>query len=77
MNTLNANTKGIVLIPTNNKSYPFVIKSEDDCYLLVKKDGTLTGDGFTSKDVERYYDVIVPSMYNSIELTNEQILNTI
>jgi hypothetical protein len=54
METLNANTKGKVLIPTNDRKYPFLIKLEDDCYLLVKSNGTLTGDGFYKSELAKY-----------------------
>ena len=54
MNDLNANTKGKVLIPTNRKDYPFLIKLNDDNYLLVDKDGKLTGDGFYKSELSKY-----------------------
>jgi hypothetical protein len=54
MSTLNSGTKGKVLIPTNDRKYPFLIKLREDCYLLVKTDGTLTGDGFRESDLAKY-----------------------
>jgi hypothetical protein len=54
METLNPNSKGKVLIPTNDKRFPFLIKLEEDCYLFVKADGTLTGDGFYRSELPKY-----------------------
>jgi hypothetical protein len=54
MNTLNANTKGKVLIVTNDRTYPFIIKYNDDSsypYLLVQKNGKLSGDGYSLEEV--------------------------
>jgi hypothetical protein len=62
MEGLNANTKGKVLIPTNERNYPFLIKiteknwngNIDVIYLAVKRDGTLTGDGFYESELAKY-----------------------
>ncbi len=62
METLNANTKGKVLIPTNRRDYPYLIKTTaenwrgdtDVIYLLVRLDGTLTGDGFYKSELAKY-----------------------
>ena len=54
MDKLNANTKDKVLIPTNDRTYPFLIKLEEDMFLLVKKDGTLSGDGFQKNELSKY-----------------------
>lgn len=57
MESLNANTKGKVLFATNDKKYPFLIKVvENDIamFLLVKADGTLTGDGFYLHELPKY-----------------------
>jgi len=57
MDALNANTKGKVLIPTIDSKYPFLIKiveSGKDIYLLVRKDGTLSGDGFYLEELSKY-----------------------
>ena len=54
MDTLNADTKGKVLIPTKRKDYPFLIKLEEDGYLLVKPDGTLSGDLFYKSELAKY-----------------------
>lgn len=53
MQTLNASTKGKVLIVTNDRNYPFIIKCDDSSYpyILVKPDGTLSGDGFSLEEV--------------------------
>ena len=57
METLNANSQGKILIPTNESKYPFLIKIiENDkyVYLLVKADGTLSGDGFYESELTKY-----------------------
>lgn len=54
MDTLNSETKGKVLIPTNEKSFPFLIKIKEDLYIAVRPDGTLTGDGFYKSDFIKY-----------------------
>ena len=53
MQTLNASTNGKVLIITNDRHYPFIIKCDDSLYsyLLVNRDGTLSGDGFSLEEV--------------------------
>jgi hypothetical protein len=53
MATLNSNTKGKVLIVTNDRTYPFIIKLEDSSYpyLLVQRNGKLSGDGYSLEEV--------------------------
>jgi hypothetical protein len=53
--TLNANTKGKILFKTNDGKYPFLIKTEDNLYILVKDDYTLSGDGFYKEEILRYF----------------------
>lgn len=54
MEALNSETKGKVLIPTNERSFPFLIKIEEDLYIAVRPDGTLTGDGFYKSELAKY-----------------------
>lgn len=58
MYTLDTKTTKQVLIPTGNSKHPFVIKLQDDrginYYWLIKADGTLTGDGFSTQEKEKY-----------------------
>ncbi len=58
MYTLNVKSKTQVLIPTNDPKNPFVIKIQDDRgineYWLLRADGTLTGDGFSTEEKEKY-----------------------
>jgi len=58
MATLNTKTTEQVLIPTGNSKYPFVIKLQDNKgineYWLIDTDGTLTGDGFSAEEKEKY-----------------------
>ena len=45
-----------VLFNTNDKSYPYLFLMDDGMYKLIKADGTLSGDGFDSKeDVLKYF----------------------
>jgi hypothetical protein len=55
MSQLSFNTKGKILFPTNHYKYPFLIKVEDDLYLLVREDGSLTGDAFYKKEISNYF----------------------
>ena len=62
MNTINADTEGKVLIPTNRSDYPYMIKTisenwrgdTDVIYLVVRRDGTLTGDGWYTSELAKY-----------------------
>jgi hypothetical protein len=58
MATLDTRTTKQVLIPTENSKYPFVIKLQDDRgineYWLIRTDGTLTGDAFSTQEKEKY-----------------------
>lgn len=54
MEKLNSNTKGKVLIPTNERDFPFLIKVEENLYLAVRANGTLTGDGFYKSELNKY-----------------------
>lgn len=53
---MNANTKGIVLIPTNDRHMPFLIDSKEGQYryLGVKVNGHLTGDAFSREELNHY-----------------------
>lgn len=56
MNTLIAKTNRKVMFPTNDTTYPTLIKRDDNSYVLIGKDGTLTGDGFSDDaDVLKYF----------------------
>lgn len=46
MNTLTAKTDRKVIFSTNDTEYPTLIKRDDNSYVLIDKDGKLTGDGF-------------------------------
>jgi hypothetical protein len=56
--TLDVKSKNQVLIPTGHSKYPFVIRLQDDRgineYWLISADGTLTGDGFSTEEKEKY-----------------------
>jgi hypothetical protein len=58
MATLDKKTKKQVLIPTQDSEYPFVFKLQDDIgfneYWLIRADGTLTGDVFSTEEKEKY-----------------------
>lgn len=62
MATIDANTEGKVLIPTNERDFPYLIKTTaenwrgdtDVIYLVVKRDGTLTGDGWYKAELAKY-----------------------
>ena len=58
MATLDTKTNTPILIPTGHSKYPFLIKTLDNkginVYWLVKTDGTLSGDGFTEEEKEKY-----------------------
>jgi len=62
MGALNSETKGKVLIPTNERRFPFLIKTTEVnwcgdeliIYLAVRPDGTLTGDGFYKSELAKY-----------------------
>ena len=55
--TLDTKSTKQVLIPTKDSKNPFVIKIQDDRgineYWLIRADGTLTGDGFSTE--EKHY----------------------
>jgi hypothetical protein len=55
MSQLSFNTKGKILFPTNHYKYPFLIKVEDDLYLLVREDGSLTGDAFYRNEIIKHF----------------------
>ena len=46
MITLEAVSNRKVMFYTNDKKYPILIKRDDNSYVLIKKDGKLSGDGF-------------------------------
>jgi hypothetical protein len=58
MATLDTRTTKQDLIPTGDSKYPFVIKVQYDrginVYWLIRADGTLTGDGFSTEEKEKY-----------------------
>jgi hypothetical protein len=58
MTTLDTITKKQVLIPTGNSKNPFVLKLQDERgineYWLIRADGTLTGDAFSTQEKEKY-----------------------
>lgn len=62
MTRLNSNSQGKVLIPTNERDFPFLIKTiennwrgdTDAIYLAVRSDGTLTGDGWYKSELAKY-----------------------
>ena len=44
------------LFITNDRKYPYLFLREDGIYSLIKEDGTLSGDGFdTKEDVLKYF----------------------
>lgn len=47
MRTLQAITNRKIIFPTNDYQYPTLIKRDDDSYVLLYKDGTMTGDGYS------------------------------
>lgn len=53
--TLNCNTKGKVLFSTGKAHVPFLIKTEDNLYILVNDRGELTGDAFDSDELSKYF----------------------
>ena len=56
MTTLRAIQDRKVMFPTNDTKYPTLIKRDDDSYVLIDKDGRLTGDGFSDDaDVLKYF----------------------
>jgi hypothetical protein len=56
--TLDVESKNQVLIPTGHPKNPFVIRLQDDRgineYWLVRNNGTLTGDAFSTEEKEKY-----------------------
>jgi len=55
MATLNTNRLDRVLIPTNHRTYPFLIKVTDSSYpyYLVQTNGKLSGDGYSLEEVNK------------------------
>jgi hypothetical protein len=62
MVTLKAIDGRKVIFPTNDRTYPTLIKRDDDSYVLLDREGTLTGDGF-------YDDVDVLKHFPNADLT--------
>lgn len=67
---LNSNVKGKVLFTTNNSNTPFLIRTpregKEDIFIAVKKDSTLTGDGFYKSELTKYYPNIDMSQFQDI-----------
>ena len=64
----NSNTKGRVLFTTNNRDYPFLIRTpkenSEDIFILVKKDNTLSGDGFYKSELPKYCPKMDMTQFN-------------
>jgi hypothetical protein len=66
MITLKAVSNRKVMFYTNDTTYPTLIKRDDNSYVLIGKDGKLTGDGFCD-------DVDVLKHFPNVDLVEQSL----